>query len=126
MSAVVDHESDLHTYLRDLRRVASLTLRGVETRTSGAVKNSYLSQIESGRIKRPSPEVLWHLAQVYAVDYNDLLERAGHRSVPTEAPPAHTVAGIPLSALTELDEDDQQALVAYVEFLRSRKKRSPS
>jgi transcriptional regulator with XRE-family HTH domain len=116
-------EQTLGAYLRELRRVAGLTLRQVQERTAGSVKNGYLSQVETGVVVRPSPDVLWDLAEVYGVDYNDLLRRAGHRVARERLDPEHqTVAGLPLSAVAELDEDDQQALRDFVAFLRSRKK----
>ncbi|OBK23031.1 hypothetical protein A5635_20355 [Mycobacterium asiaticum] len=102
-----------------------MTLRDVEAATDKSVSNGYLSQIESGTVERPSPNVLFHLATVYDIDYTDLLTRAGHR-IPksgtgfTVAP--QTVAGVPLRALQELDEHDQELLRDYLEFLQSRKK----
>lgn len=116
---------ELGLYLRELRRVASLTLRQVQEKTGGNVKNGYLSQIETGQITRPSPDVLWDLGQAYGVDYNDLLRRAGHRVAREDLDTTqHTIAGLPLSAVAELDEADQQALRDFVAYLRSRKKRT--
>jgi transcriptional regulator with XRE-family HTH domain len=114
----------LGTYLRDIRKALGLSLRDVESATDKSVSNGYLSQIESGDVERPSPNVLFHLASVYGVDYGDLLGRAGHRvpaSTQSNIAP-QTVAGVPLRALEELDEQDQQLLRDYLAFLQSRKK----
>jgi transcriptional regulator with XRE-family HTH domain len=46
--------------------------------TGKAVSNAYLSQLEHGKIKRPSPNVLHSLAEVYAVPYEALMEKAGY------------------------------------------------
>lgn len=120
---VEDEACELGEYLRELRRVAGLTLRQVQDRTRGQVKNGYLSQIENGLIGRPSPDILYDLAETYGVDYNDLLLRAGHRVARTELiAERQSLAGLPLSAVAELDEEDQQALRDFVAFLRSRKK----
>lgn len=67
---------DFGLYLRDLRRVHRLTLREVEEQSG--VSNSYLSQVENGRIHQPSPHVLQKLAAVYGVPYEGLMARAGY------------------------------------------------
>jgi transcriptional regulator with XRE-family HTH domain len=116
-------ETELGIYLREVRRISGLSLREVEQRTDGAVKNGYLSQVETGLISRPSPNVLWDLAETYGVDFNDLMRRAGHRTASREESPGdRSVAGVPLRVMAELDDDDQQALRDFVAYLRSRKK----
>jgi transcriptional regulator with XRE-family HTH domain len=121
---VSDRTVLLGTYLREVRKSLGLSLRDAEAATGKAVSNGYLSQIESGDVDRPSPNVLFHLASVYGIDYGDLLSRAGHRvPAPSQGGIApQTVAGVPLRALEELDEQDQQLLREYLAFLRSRKK----
>ncbi len=115
--------AEFGAYLRDLRDAAGLTLREVEERTGGVVKNGYLSQIEKGMINRPSPGILFELAQVFGVSYRVLLIYAGHR-VPEEqvAPGQRAVADLPLRAFAELDAEDRQALIEYAAFLRQRRK----
>ena len=112
-------------YLRQVRSLLKMTLRDVEAATDKSVSNGYLSQIESGSVERPSPSVLFHLSNVYNIDYADLLTRAGHR-IPKSATEVtvapQVVAGVPLRALQELDEQDQELLRDYLEFLQSRKK----
>lgn len=43
-------ESSLGQFLKGVREAAGLTLRDVEERTEGRVKNGYLSQVEGNRI----------------------------------------------------------------------------
>ncbi|MHA3021836.1 helix-turn-helix domain-containing protein [Mycobacterium sp. BMJ-28] len=114
----------LGAYLREIRRALGMTLRAVEAATDRAVSNGYLSQIESGVVERPSAHVLFHLANVYGIKYEDLMARAGNRlPASSEATVARQmVAGVPLRALEELDEQDQQLLREYLAFLQSRKK----
>jgi HTH-type transcriptional regulator, competence development regulator len=115
--------AELGAYLKNLRDAAGLTLRDVEDKTGGVVKNGYLSQIENGAINRPSPGILYELAQVYGVSYRILLARAGHRVPEDEvAPDQRAIADLPLRAFAELDAEDRQALVEYAAFLRQRKK----
>jgi transcriptional regulator with XRE-family HTH domain len=117
-------EVPLGTYLREVRGSLGLSLRQVEAATDKAVSNGYLSQIESGDVDRPSPNVLFHLAEVYGIEYGKLMIRAGHHVPATSQSGVmpQTVAGVPLRALEELDEHDQQLLREYLAFLQSRKK----
>jgi HTH-type transcriptional regulator, competence development regulator len=109
-------------YLKSVRRALGLTLRQVEQQTGGRVKNGYLSQIENGAITLVSPGILWELGEVYDVPYRELLDRAGHR-VPEDKSPKlqQAIAGIPLRAIAELDEEAQQDLIEYIAFLKQRK-----
>ena len=110
-------------YLKTVREAVGLTLRDVEDKTGRTVKNGYLSQIEKGLINRPSPGILYELAQVYGLSYRELLLRIGHR-VPEEdvASDRRALADLPLQALADLDEDDRKTLLEYAAFLRQRKK----
>jgi transcriptional regulator with XRE-family HTH domain len=110
-------------YLKAVREAAGLTLRQVEEQTDRVVKNAYLSQIESGAINRPSPGILYELAQVYGLSYRELLVRAGHRVPDADVKPdRQALAGLPLRAFAQLDAEDRQALIEYAAFLRQRKK----
>jgi transcriptional regulator with XRE-family HTH domain len=86
------------------------------------VTNGYLSQIESGTVTQPSPNMLYHLAQVYDLDYGDLLVRAGHR-IPHSDDTARRgiLAGFPMNALEELTESERSELLEYIAFLRSKR-----
>ncbi|MHC4710377.1 MAG: helix-turn-helix domain-containing protein [Planctomycetota bacterium] len=64
--------------MADLRVAKGLSLRQVEEATGNAVSNAYLSQLEKGKIQKPSPNVLHSLAAVYAVPYEALMEKAGY------------------------------------------------
>ena len=83
-----DQAETLGGYLRALREAAGLTLREVAGRCNVSercgVSNGYLSQLEHDRVKTPSPNVLWTLAECYQADYLELMRRAGY---PAPAPP---------------------------------------
>lgn len=114
---------ELGEHLKRSRQANGLTLRQVEERTKRAVKNGYLSQIESGDIQRPSPGILWELATVYGLDYRQLLVQAGHRVPEAQVPEAmRAIAGMPLHAFKDLDEDERRLVVEYAAFLKSRRK----
>lgn len=61
--------------LRQLRERTSLTLRQVEDATG--ISNSYLSQLENGKIKTPSAQSLYVLSRLYNTNVEDLLIAAG-------------------------------------------------
>src|SRR5262245_11747408 len=64
-------------FLRDLRDARGMSLRDVETATEGKISNGYLSQLETGSVRRPSAVMLHRLATAYEVEYGALMERAG-------------------------------------------------
>ena len=47
--------------LRRIRKAREATLRGVEEATG--ISNAYLSQLENGRIAKPSPNILYKLSE---------------------------------------------------------------
>lgn len=113
------NEESLGAYLKRARQAVPLSLRAVEAQTEG-VTNGYLSQIESGQIKQPSPNVLYQLAQAYGLDYRDLLVRARHR-VPTDSPGSEQHTGIPLRALSDLTTDERKQVTEYIAWLKTRR-----
>src|SRR5258708_33932406 len=67
----------LGQFLASIREDRRLSQRDVEKATNKIVSNAYLSQIENDQIKKPSPNILNALADVYKVSYETLMERAG-------------------------------------------------
>lgn len=51
--------------LSQARELCGLTLRQIEDATG--ISNAYLSQLENDKIKKPSANVLYKLAQIYGV-----------------------------------------------------------
>jgi len=108
----------LGTLLADLRKAKGLSLREVEEATDKAVSNAYLSQLESGRIKKPSPHVLHSLAEVYAVPYEALMEKAGYL-LPSESDGGQRKR-LAAFAIDDLTAEEEEELLKYLAFLRSR------
>lgn len=115
------YEQTVGEYLKLMRNAANLTLREVEIKTHRAVTNGSLSQIENGHTKRPTPNVLYHLANLYGVDYADLLQRAGHHT-PGKVAPSSDAMNVPLRAIEGLDDEERQELMEYIAFLHQRRK----
>jgi transcriptional regulator with XRE-family HTH domain len=109
---------ELGTVLADLRRAKGFSLREVEEATGKAVSNAYLSQLENGKVKRPSPNVLRSLAAVYAVPYEALMEKAGYL-LPSDGGtgPRKRLA---IFAIDDLTAEEEEELLKYLAFLRWR------
>lgn len=63
-------------FLGKLRNQHGWALRDVASRAG--VSHSYLSQVERGKIKQPSPFALHKLAVAYQVDFQTLMAEAGY------------------------------------------------
>jgi HTH-type transcriptional regulator, competence development regulator len=116
-SAFVGRPNELGALLADLRTAKGLSLREVEEATGQAVSNAYLSQLENGRIQKPSPHVLHSLAGVYAVPYEALMEKAGYLLRSEEGRQRSRLAAF---AIDDLTAEEEEELLKYLAFLRSR------
>jgi transcriptional regulator with XRE-family HTH domain len=112
---------ELGALLADLRKAKGLSLREVEEAAGKAVSNAYLSQLENGKIRKPSPNVLHSLAAVYAVPYEALMEKAGYL-LPSQNGPGHRKR-LAAFAIDDLTAEEEEELLKYLAFLRSRTSR---
>lgn len=106
----------LSQYLVDIRAASGLKLRQVEEATDREVSNAYLSQLENGKIKKPSPNVLHSLSTVYGVSYESLMEKAGY------IVPSSKGKKVAKRSIDNLTIDEEEELRKYLAFYRSRKK----
>lgn len=112
----------LGQYLASIRTDRGLSQRDVEKATSKVVSNAYLSQIENDHIKKPNPNILHALAELYAVSYENLMERAGF-VVPTRSRASDERHGrVATFAGHHLTPEEEKELVQFLGYLRSRKK----
>lgn len=111
----------LGAYLASIRAAKGLTLREVEEATGKDVSNAYLSQLENGKITKPSPHILHSLSEVYAVPYDKLMEKAGYIK-PSSPRPKQTRHGSAATfAIDDLTSEEEQELLRYLAFVRSKK-----
>src|SRR5262245_59608949 len=112
----------LGQYLASIRTDRGLSQRAVEKATNKVVSNAYQSQIENDQIKRPNPNILHALAELYAVSYESLMQRAGF-VVPTRsrvrAQARH--GRVATFAGHNLTDEEEAELVKFLGYLRSRK-----
>jgi transcriptional regulator with XRE-family HTH domain len=111
--------NELGGLLADLRKAKGFSLRQVEEATDRAVSNAYLSQLEKGKIKKPSPNVLHSLAAVYAVPYEALMEKAGYL-LPSEGSTTGHRRRLAAFAIDDLTAEEEEELLKYLAFIRSR------
>jgi transcriptional regulator with XRE-family HTH domain len=111
--------NELGGLLADLRTAKGFSLRQVEEATDKAVSNAYLSQLEKGKIRKPSPNVLHSLAAVYAVPYEALMEKAGYL-LPSEGSQPSRRRRLTAFAIDDLTAEEEEQLLKYLAFLRSR------
>lgn len=107
----------LGQYLWDLRTVKKLSLRQAEDATG--VSNAYLSQIETGKIPQPSPQVLLKIAEAYESSYEMLMELSGHIKPKSDGDVRR--GRLPTFATEDLSEEEEEELLKYLAYLRLRK-----
>lgn len=117
---MTDPLNSLGSYLASARKATKLSLRAVESETG--VSNAYLSQLETGKIKTPSPSVLHTLALRYRVSYSHLMRLAGY-PVPGEDKISKQLQTNGLAArLGEVTPDEEDALVDFLNLIRKRER----
>ncbi len=109
-----EHLLNLRTMLREKKSV-----RQVAEET--AISNAYLSQLERGVAKNPSPHVLHRLAEYYDVPYETLMISAGYMK-----PGSKEKSGAPSSLelllkSVKLTKDEEVQVKTFItRFLRAK------
>ncbi|SDO63740.1 helix-turn-helix domain-containing protein [Afipia sp. GAS231] len=111
----------LGQYLASIRVNRSLSLRDVEEATNKQVSNAYLSQIENNKIKKPSPNILHALAELYAISFENLMDMAGYISG-TKRADTERHGRIATFAEHNLSAEEETEMLQYLQFMRARKK----
>lgn len=111
----------LGQYLASIRVDRNLSLRDVEEATSKQVSNAYLSQIENSKIKKPSPNILHALAELYAISFENLMDMAGYISA-TKRADTERHGRIATFAEHNLTAEEETEMLQYLQFMRTRKK----
>ncbi len=126
MQAPADERSTLKPtlgkYLASIRADRKMTLREVEEATGKQVSNAYLSQIENGKIQKPSPNILHALAELYAVSFENLMDRAGFLISPAKRADTERHGRVATFAEHNLTADEEAEMLEFLHFMRSRKK----
>jgi transcriptional regulator with XRE-family HTH domain len=112
-----EEEQSLGDFLRTIRTSIPMTLR--EAEKASGVSNAYLSQLEQGKIVKPSPHFLHKLAAAYGVSYDSLMERAGYI---TKGPSPRLTGRLATFANKELTAEEERELLKFLGYIRSQKK----
>jgi transcriptional regulator with XRE-family HTH domain len=113
----------LGIYLRGARLKKEMSLRAVEDATEGEVSNAYLSQLENGKISKPSPHVLYSLSNALDVSYETLMERAGYIVKAGERAEESKHGKAATFSIDNLTPEEEKALLEHLNFLRWQRKR---
>ncbi|MGY4433950.1 transcriptional regulator with XRE-family HTH domain [Bradyrhizobium sp. F1.13.1] len=111
----------LGKYLASIRADRKMSLRDVEEATRKQVSNAYLSQIETEKIKQPSPNILHALAELYAINFENLMQMAGYITG-TKRADTERHGRIATFAEHNLTAEEEAEMLRYLEFMRDRKK----
>jgi transcriptional regulator with XRE-family HTH domain len=117
-SNMSEHKKSLGKFLQKARESKQLSLRAVEK--AAGISNAYISQLEGGKIKQPSPSVLHKLAEQYDISYSEVLELAGY-PVPNQS--TSDLSSSSASRIGPVTPDEEAELIEYLTFLRSKNKR---
>jgi transcriptional regulator with XRE-family HTH domain len=116
---------ELGRYLRSVRESRGWSLRNLEQRCG--LSNAYLSQLENGRVRQPSPDALQRLADALGLEFQQLMRRAGYLASleakqARDSSPSHG-ATCTFGTL-QLSQHEEEALLEYLAFLRFRSRRA--
>ena len=111
----------LGAFLASARHKLEMTLRAVEEETG--ISNAYLSQLEHGKIKTPAPQNLYKLADLYRVPYELLMELAGYPVPKAQSAESRLSVDAFAARIGTVTREEEEALVDYLQFIRSRKRR---
>jgi transcriptional regulator with XRE-family HTH domain len=112
--------SSFGAVLRQAREVRRLS--AVETARAAGISGAYLSKLENGAVKRPSPHVLLQLSEALTLPYADLMRLSGYR-VPGEATGPATVA-VGAALFADITDDEREELLEYLAWYRTRRRSS--
>jgi HTH-type transcriptional regulator, competence development regulator len=108
----------LGKYLKNAREAKKLSLRAVENVTG--ISNPYLSQLESDKIRQPSPVWLHKLSELYEVAYETLMDLTGY-PVPNSSADTASYAGL-AARVGPITKSEENEVAEYLEFRRSKRK----
>jgi HTH-type transcriptional regulator, competence development regulator len=113
---------ELGTLLLHARELGGFSVRGAAAQVN--ISATYLSQLEAGTVKDPSPHILYSLAKLYDLSYADVMRAAGY-VVPSSIPGGDQPSGshpldVALRTTAPLSDDERKALAEYLAWYRSR------
>jgi transcriptional regulator with XRE-family HTH domain len=102
--------------LKKARARKGLSLRKVQDEVK--ISNGFLSQIESDKVKNPSPHDLHKLAHLYGLSYSALMDLAGYPSGDRGNELTTAPSGGGLCGAEDLTSEEQQLVEDYIQLVR--------
>jgi len=100
---------------RDVRELSA-----VDAARAAGISAAYLSKLENGGVKKPSPHVLHQLSEALTVPYAELMRLSGYRVPGEHDRRATDTVGAALFA--DLTDDEQEELLEYLAWYRARRR----
>jgi transcriptional regulator with XRE-family HTH domain len=110
--------SSFGSVLRQAREVRELS--AVDAARAAGISAAYLSKLENGAVKKPSPHVLLQLSEALTVPYAELMRLSGYRVPGRHDQKAADTVGAALFADITLDEREE--LLEYLAWYRARQR----
>jgi len=98
------------------RRERGWSLRQAEAETG--IRNAHISQIETGAIERPDPNILWSLAVAYGLDFDEIMRLAGHVKAGGTGDAHKYRAQVAWRALGDLTAEEVEEVLRFMDGLR--------
>lgn len=119
---------NLGEYLREIRKEKNFTLRDVERiakeGNAGAdLSSGYLSMLERGDVKEPSPRILFSLSRIYEIDYINLMKLTGYIPKETEVD-EHKPQPVAFRGVSQLKGDQRERIQRIIDFELNDAKRN--
>ena len=110
--------ASLGAQLHEVRKLKELSLKAVAE--PAGISPAYLQKLERNEVKRPSPHVLYGLAEVLEVPYMALMEAAGY-VVPTADAKKVKPGSVLAHAFSseEISEEEAEVLARYLRWYRN-------
>lgn len=108
---------ELARIVRAKREQRGLSLQ--KAAQQAGISPAYLSKLEGGGVKKPSPTILHQLAPVLGIPYVELMRLAGYVVPNANRNPAPGMATALLSE--KLTEEEAEQLMTYLRLLRQQR-----
>jgi len=109
-------EQTVGKILKQARELKRLSLREVEIQSG--VSNAYLSQLENDKIKKPSANTLYKLAELFNINFDDLMVAAGIVEKKKEVKHEGHFA----FSSENLTPNEEKELIEFLKYLRFKNK----
>lgn len=111
----------LGQFLAELRQGRGLTFRDLEE--GSGISNGYLNLLEHDRIKRPSPETLFKLANFFGVPFSSMMKLAGYPTEESGDSGKDRNRELATSVLEGLTGEELERVRDFVGYLRVERRR---